>query len=63
MSKSVLYIDNGRVQCPQRGDIDLDLCLLCPDLLDVTDDSEVPTLQCQGRRPSGLLEMLLLVWS
>ena len=36
--KAKLYVNEGRVQCPRRGDVDVDVCLTCPELHDVRTD-------------------------
>lgn len=30
---STQYVNDGRVWCPRRGDIDVDVCLRCPSLI------------------------------
>jgi len=41
------YLDEDRVLCPRFGNIDLERCLRCPLLLEVTRDSQ-PHIRCAG---------------
>lgn len=44
-----LYIDNGRVNCPKRGDLDIDNCAGCPDFRDIRKELEGEILVCSRR--------------
>jgi hypothetical protein len=49
MTKTALYIDHGRVNCPERGDTDIDLCFTCLKLVDFASDGATERLVCNGR--------------
>lgn len=46
-----LYIDNGRVNCPRSGDLDIDWCIGCRYLVDIRDDDGHAVLECGAPRP------------
>ncbi|QQE77576.1 hypothetical protein [Alicyclobacillus sp. SO9] len=41
-----LYVSNHRIDCPNRGNIDLDICLFCENLIDVSLDNVQPFIRC-----------------
>jgi hypothetical protein len=45
-----LTMRDGRVNCPRSGDVDLDACAGCPDLIAF----DGPELRCRYRRPPYL---------
>ena len=46
-----LLIDRGRVACPQRGDIDIDVCAGCESLVRFDDKASPPVICCRGEPP------------
>lgn len=46
--KMQLHINNGRVNCPRRGDLDIDFCVGCPDLVAIEAMNGDSTLICSG---------------
>jgi hypothetical protein len=48
-----LYIDAGVVNCPRQGDIDMDVCLSCPDLVRFNEGGH-PSIECRGHRYGGV---------
>lgn len=54
--KSTLYVMDGRVQCPRRGDIDVDLCTTCPQLADMRSTRGETVITCRPIvRPASTL--------
>ncbi len=51
-----LYIDNGTVRCPRRGDLDIDYCVGCPDLRDIRSVGDHEVMICTGRSRNSLLD-------
>lgn len=56
----VLFVDDGRVACPKRGDVDFDYCLACPDLREVHQDGGL-SIECSGHRPLSLEDVRGLI--
>ena len=49
MAKRKLNVDEGRVNCPRRGDIDVEICYSCPDLRDIRLEGALEALTCRAR--------------
>jgi hypothetical protein len=50
-----LYVDEGRVNCPLRGDVDLDRCFTCGRLQDYEVTSDSAVVRCTAARgPSSM---------
>lgn len=45
-------IEGGRVYCPRRGDIDLEICLTCRDLETIVADQDPAFVCCRPTAPS-----------
>jgi hypothetical protein len=45
--KRTLYVNDGRVVCPRRGDIDVEICAVCPSLLDVRHQGDESYITCR----------------
>ena len=41
-----LIIDRGRVNCPIRGDVDVDVCAACPNLRAIQEGTDRQVLRC-----------------
>lgn len=54
---NALPVDQGRVQCPRAGDIDVDACYTCEYLDDVAQDGGGVTVMCAWRRSSVRLAL------
>jgi hypothetical protein len=52
MKCSELYVHDGRVRCPARGDLDIERCYVCPHLVGFSTRDELPFVRC--RLPSFL---------
>jgi len=50
------FIDQGRVLCPLRGDIDVEQCFDCPSLKAIQLDGREPQVTCEPLR-AGLWRM------
>jgi hypothetical protein len=50
MKTTELYVFGGRVNCPRRGDTDIDRCFTCGYLQDYEVTEEGARLHCTGRR-------------
>lgn len=48
MAKSELVVENGRVQCPVRGEIDVERCHVCPRVAGVCERDGVTVVRCKG---------------
>jgi hypothetical protein len=44
-----LYVDDGRVPCPRRGDLDVDHCVGCADLRDIKTEKDEQLILCAAR--------------
>ena len=44
--KTKREVHEGRVHCPRRGEVDLEICLTCIDLGQVLDDGEEGAIVC-----------------
>ncbi len=44
--KVKLLSENGRVNCPYHGDIDIDHCMTCANLVDVERSGDHPMVIC-----------------
>lgn len=46
-----LFIDHGNVNCPVRGaDVEVDLCLGCPRLVEIDEHAPAPYVRCEPVR-------------
>lgn len=43
----LLRVHKGKVMCPLRGEIDVELCFYCPHMRSIDIDSRRPTVDCQ----------------
>ena len=59
--KTRRYVSEGRVNCPRRGDIDVDVCVVCPELVDVRDEDET-FIECHGRARHEFDPLLIIRW-
>jgi hypothetical protein len=50
--RSELIIDNGMVNCPRQGDIDIERCFGCSELRDIRSERDFKVLVCRGTRNS-----------
>jgi hypothetical protein len=55
-----LFIDHGRVNCPRFGDLDIDHCLACPDLVDVRVEDGHEVVVCGARSSMSRLPLRTL---
>ena len=44
------YVHDGTVACPRRGLVDFDVCLACPDAVDIDIGDGVAVLYCDPPR-------------
>jgi hypothetical protein len=57
------YVNDHRVRCPQRGEVDVETCLLCIDLEDVVDDGDEGAIVCRpGTVAQRRDERLVIRW-
>jgi len=50
-----LYVGDGRVACPRRGDVDVDLCATCPELVDIRQRGDATYVVCRPTSRSPLV--------
>lgn len=60
--KVKLYVNEGRVNCPRRGDIDIDTCFCCQELVDVRRENDEEVIVCEPRFVSPLESPLFIRW-
>lgn len=57
------YVNEGRVLCPERGEVDIETCLSCIDLEDVVEDTDAPAIRCRpGAVAKRRNEQLAIRW-
>ena len=61
--KVKLNVSEGRVNCPRRGEVDVDQCFACPELLDVRQDrAGDEIIVCEPRFKSHTDNPLFIRW-
>ena len=56
-------VNDNRVLCPQRGEVDIETCLSCIDLRDVIDDGNKSAIVCTpGATAQRRNEQLAIRW-
>ena len=56
-------VHEGRVWCPRRGEVDVETCFACIDVIDIVDDSEEGAVVCvPGRVARTRDEQLAIRW-
>ncbi len=52
-------VEFGRVWCPRNGDIDVETCFTCPQLVEADLGAEPPFVRCSNSEPRDLEELFL----
>ena len=60
--KTKLYVSDGRVHCPRRGDIDVDTCIACEALRDIRREGDEEVLECRINRIGTMEKLFLVRW-
>ena len=60
--RAKLYVSDGRVNCPRRGDIDIDTCFACAHLDDVQRDGDDEVVICTPRVHPALDRRFFFNW-
>lgn len=47
---NLLFVDHGRVGCPERLDTSVETCLTCPRMIAIELNGPRPCVRCQNRR-------------
>lgn len=62
MTTLKLPIEGGRVSCPVRGNVDVELCFTCPELADLAGDPASPYVKCSPQATASVRGVSSIPW-